>query len=113
MLYDLSRKLRPEIVAAVRRSYDLCRSLNAPVPSICVLLYEQNKCNKFWPYQIRTVRILFAADLPRNPCPALPWNSCHFFAALSSSEKMETSPSLALSQSLLERMTSHLVFFLL
>jgi hypothetical protein len=87
MLYDLSRKSRPEIVAAVRRPYDLCRSLNAPVPSICVLLYGQNKCNKFWPYQIRTVRILLAADLPRNPCPALPWNSCHFFAALSSSEK--------------------------
>jgi hypothetical protein len=100
MLYDLSRKSRPEIVVVVRRPYDLYRSLNAPVPSICVLLYGQNKCNKFG----RTKSVLYGfflllicLEIRALLCLGI---RATFLLLFLLRKKMETSPSLALSQSL-------------
>jgi hypothetical protein len=61
------------------------------VPSICVLLYGQNKYNKVG----RTKSVLYgfflAADLPRNSCPSLLWNSVPLFCCKPFFRKLETS----------------------
>jgi hypothetical protein len=95
-------------VAAVRRPYGLYGPLNAPYSLEIVLLYGQNRnikcgCTKSVPYGF-----ILTAGCLKIRALALPWNSCHFFAAFSSLALL-----LSISQSLLERMTSHLVFFLL
>jgi hypothetical protein len=108
-----SRKSCPEFAAAVRRSIRYVRTIKC-----CLLPWKTCCCTAcseklMLPYQIRTVQIYLSCWLPRNPCPSLPWKSCHFFAANPSSENgnFSFSCSLSISQSLLERMSSLLVFF--
>ena len=108
-------KTCPELTAAVRRSYDLYGPLNAPFFLVFVPLYGQNRYNKFCCTKIRTIRIYFSYWLPRNLCPSfaleiVPLLCCFLFLE---NRNFSFSCSLSISQSLLERMTSHLVFFLL
>jgi hypothetical protein len=82
---------------------------------VFVLLYDQNRYNKFGRTKSVLYGFFFTAGCLEIRALVLPWNSCLFSAAFSSQKNRNFlfSCSLSISQSLLERMTSHLVFFLL
>jgi hypothetical protein len=104
-----------KFVAAVRRPYSLYGPLNAPFSLEIVLLYGQNRnikcgCTKSVPY--RFILLLICLEIRALLCLGIRATFLLQFL-LRKNGNFLFSCSLSISQSLLERMTSHLVFFLL
>jgi hypothetical protein len=90
MLYGLLEKRAQNYVTVVRRPYGLYGPLNVPflLGNCAVVRPEQKlKCGCTKSVQYGFILLLICLEIRAL---ALPWNSCHFFAAFSA-QKIETS----------------------
>jgi hypothetical protein len=80
--------------------YGLYGPINAAVCLEIRAAVRPKQVQKTQPYQIRTVRIYISCWLPRNSCPTFVLKIVPLLCCKPFFRKWETSPSLALSQSL-------------
>jgi hypothetical protein len=106
------RKACPEIVLLYRLPYNLYGLLNAVFPRFSCAVELNRTINVQYKSVLYGFSFLLVAS--KSVPLLLPWDLCHFSAAISSPEygNFLFSCSLSISQSLLERMDSLLVFFL-